>query len=59
MVDVVALCDVDIKGKQCEKALSMYPNAKRFTDFRKLFEEYSATTSTPWQPAYPTTFTSS
>ena len=41
MVDVVALCDVDIKGKQCEKALSMYPNAKRFTDFRKLFEEYS------------------
>ena len=41
MVDVVALCDVDIQGKQCEKALSMYPNAKRFTDFRKLFEEYS------------------
>ena len=41
MVDVVALCDVDIKGKQCEKALSMYPNAKRFNDFRKLFEEYS------------------
>ncbi|MCR4921500.1 MAG: Gfo/Idh/MocA family oxidoreductase [Bacteroidaceae bacterium] len=40
MVDVVALCDVDIQGKQCEKALSMYPNAKRFTDFRKLFEEY-------------------
>ena len=39
--NMVALCDVDIKGKQCEKALSMYPNAKRFTDFRKLFEEYS------------------
>ena len=41
MVDVVALCDVDLQGKQCEKALEMYPNAKRFTDFRKLFEEYS------------------
>ena len=41
MVDVVALCDVDLKGKQCEKALKMYPNAKRYTDFRKLFDEYS------------------
>ena len=41
MVDVVALCDVDLQGKQCEKALKMYPNAKRFTDFRKLFDEYS------------------
>ncbi|MCR5435241.1 MAG: Gfo/Idh/MocA family oxidoreductase [Bacteroidaceae bacterium] len=40
MVDVVALCDVDLKGKQCQKVLGMYPNAKRFTDFRKLFEEY-------------------
>ncbi|MCH5168146.1 MAG: Gfo/Idh/MocA family oxidoreductase [Prevotellaceae bacterium] len=40
MVDVVALCDVDLQGKQCEKVLSMYPDAKRFTDFRKLFEEY-------------------
>ena len=41
MVEVVALCDVDIQGKQCQKVLGMYPNAKRFTDFRKLFEEYS------------------
>lgn len=41
MVDVVALCDVDLDGKQCQKALSMYPNAKRFRDFRKLFEEYA------------------
>ena len=40
MVDVVALCDVDLNGKQCQKVLGMYPNAKRFTDFRKLFEEY-------------------
>ena len=41
MVEVVALCDVDLQGKQCQKALSMYPDAKRFTDFRKLFEEYA------------------
>lgn len=41
MVDVVALCDVDLQGKQCQKVLEMYPNAKRFTDFRKLFEEYA------------------
>lgn len=41
MVEVVALCDVDLDGKQCEKVLSMYPNAKRFRDFRKLFEEYA------------------
>ena len=41
MVEVVALCDVDLQGKQCQKALKMYPNAKRFTDFRKLFDEYS------------------
>ena len=36
MVDVVALCDVDLDGKQCEKVLNMYPNAKRFRDFRKI-----------------------
>ena len=42
MVDVVAVCDVDLDGKQCEKVLSMYPNAKRFRDFRKMFEEYSS-----------------
>ncbi|MBQ2012738.1 MAG: Gfo/Idh/MocA family oxidoreductase, partial [Bacteroidaceae bacterium] len=41
MVDVVALCDVDLDGKQCQKVLNMYPNAKRFRDFRKLFEEYA------------------
>ena len=41
MVDVVALCDVDLQGKQCQKVLGMYPDAKRFTDFRKLFDEYA------------------
>ncbi len=42
MVDVVALCDVDIDGKQCQKVLSKYPDAKRFRDFRELFEKYGS-----------------
>jgi predicted dehydrogenase len=40
MVDVVALCDVDLNGKQCQKVLAKYPNAKRFRDFREMFEKY-------------------
>ena len=39
MVDVVALCDVDLGAKHTQKVLSMYPNAKRFKDFRKMFDE--------------------
>ena len=39
MVDVVALCDVDLGNKQTEKVLEMYPEAKRFKDFRDLFEK--------------------
>jgi predicted dehydrogenase len=41
MIDVVALCDVDLDGKQCQKVLAKYPNAKRFRDFREMFEKYS------------------
>ena len=39
MVEVVALCDVDMGNKQTEKVMNMYPNAKRFKDFRELFEK--------------------
>lgn len=42
LVDIVALCDVDIEGKQCERALNMFPNAKRFTDWRDLFEKFGS-----------------
>ena len=38
MVDVVALCDVDLDGDQCKKVLGMYPKAKRFRDFREMFD---------------------
>ena len=39
LVDVVALCDVDIDGPQCQKALAMYPDALRFRNFRDMFEK--------------------
>ena len=39
MIDVVALCDVDIDGPQCKKVLGMYPKAKRFRDYRQMFDK--------------------
>ena len=41
MIEVTALCDVDLKGKQTQKVQSKYPKAKLFTDFREMFEKYS------------------
>ena len=38
LVEIVALCDTDLEGKQCEKALAKYPAAPRFTDFRKMLD---------------------
>ena len=39
LVDIAALCDTDIaRGKQCREALKKYPNAPRFTDFRKMLD---------------------
>ena len=35
---ISALCDTDLEGKQCEKALKKYPDAPRFTDFRKMLD---------------------
>ncbi len=47
---IVALCDVD--SDRLEKAAERYPNAKKYTDFRKLFDEMAneidaVTVSTP------------
>ena len=39
MVEVVALCDVDMGAKHTQKVMAMYPKAKLFRDFRKLFDE--------------------
>lgn len=40
LCNVVALCDVDMEAKQTLEIMKMFPNAKRFTDFRRLFDEY-------------------
>ena len=56
MVDVVALCDVDLKGKQCEKALKMYPSVTRTSANSSTS---IATTSTLWLSVCPTIRTSS
>ena len=42
MVDVVALCDVDMGAKHTQKVASRYPKAKQFRDFRELFDKYSS-----------------
>lgn len=39
MVNMAALCDVDLKGKHTKKSQESCPNAKMFTDFRKMFDE--------------------
>ncbi|MEJ6572007.1 MAG: Gfo/Idh/MocA family oxidoreductase [Akkermansiaceae bacterium] len=36
--NVVALCDVDLKGRHTQKSLKEFPKAKTFTDFRKMFD---------------------
>ncbi len=39
MIDVVALCDVDLDGPQCQKVLAQYPKAKLFRDYREMFDK--------------------
>ena len=39
MIDVVALCDVDLDGDQCKTTLQKYPNIPRFRDFREMFDK--------------------
>ena len=39
LANVVALCDVDMGAEHTLKVMKKYPKAKRFKDFRKLFDE--------------------
>lgn len=39
LVNVVALCDVDLGAEHTKSALNKYPNAKRFKDFREMFDK--------------------
>ncbi len=38
LCNVVALCDVDLNGKHTQGSQAAHPNAKTFTDFRKMFD---------------------
>ncbi|MEO6788208.1 MAG: Gfo/Idh/MocA family oxidoreductase [Chthoniobacteraceae bacterium] len=53
--EIVAICDVD--SRNLAKAAEKYPNAKRFSDFRKMLEEVKSieavTVSTPDHAHYP------
>lgn len=37
--NVVALCDVDLKGKHTQESQASHPNARCFTDFRVMFDQ--------------------
>ncbi|MEM7698309.1 MAG: Gfo/Idh/MocA family oxidoreductase, partial [Verrucomicrobiota bacterium] len=39
LCDIVALCDVDLKGKHTQKAQEAHPDARLFTDFREMFDK--------------------
>lgn len=39
LANVVALCDVDLGAEHTRKALAKYPHAKRFKDFREMFDK--------------------
>lgn len=41
MVDVTVLCDIDMGADHTRKVMNMYPKAKRFRDFREMFEKAS------------------
>lgn len=39
LVNIVALCDVDMGGPQTEEILKKFPNVPRFQDFREMFDK--------------------
>ena len=39
LINVLALCDVNMGHPWTQKVMGMFPKAKRYTDFRKLFDE--------------------
>lgn len=39
MADVVALCDVNMGAPHTQQVMELYPNARRYQDFRKMFDE--------------------
>ena len=41
LANIVALCDVDMGGEHTVKIMEKFPDAPRFQDFRKMFDEMS------------------
>ncbi len=41
MVEVTALCDIDMGAPHTQKVMNMYPKARRFRDFREMFDKAS------------------
>lgn len=41
MINVVAICDVAMGEKYTQRVMNKYPNAKKYKDFRKMFDEMS------------------
>lgn len=39
LANIVALCDVDLGAEHTKNALDKFPNAKRFKDFREMFDK--------------------
>jgi hypothetical protein len=39
LANVVALCDVDMGAKHTQEIMAKFPNAKRFKDFREMFDK--------------------
>ncbi|MGJ8651691.1 MAG: Gfo/Idh/MocA family oxidoreductase [Opitutaceae bacterium] len=38
LCNIVALCDIDLKGKHTQESQEAHPAARTFTDFRKMFD---------------------
>ncbi|NLF99373.1 MAG: Gfo/Idh/MocA family oxidoreductase [Lentisphaerae bacterium] len=40
LCNIVALCDTEMGGKRTQKTLQKFPNAPRYTDFRKMLDKH-------------------
>ncbi len=41
LCEIVALCDTDMDSEQTQELINMFPKAKRFKDFREMFDKMS------------------
>ena len=42
LCNIVALCDVDMGAPHTQEIMNMFPNAKRFQDFRQMFDKMAS-----------------